>query len=58
MNVDDLIILLLYDLTRPRGLQGSEGEGISEWSVMLVSYEQGAKGNKGVSCGTLRAFQP
>ena len=31
------------------GYKGSGGEGISLMSVMLVSYEQGAKGDKRVS---------
>ena len=38
-----------YDRTLPRGHKGSGGEGISMMSVMLISYEQGAKGDKRVS---------
>ena len=40
------LIMIVHFL---EGYKGSGGEGISMMSVMLVSYEQGAKGDKRVS---------
>jgi hypothetical protein len=39
-----IMICTVLEATRAR-----EGEGLVMMLVMLVSYEQGAKGNKGVS---------